>query len=426
MRGWIANPWGRPRFLVADHLGVHALGDRPGADRGAVLVQRQPLADDLGRVLDPLVRQRPRLGDQRRRASRTRSQQSLKLATLDVIIATPIGVLLALGLARWRGRGSGVSNFIMLFPLVTPEIVMGVSLLLVFTHLFTFVHTGTLAQMLGHVTFSISYVVVIVRGRLFSIGRQYEEAAADLGASPRVALTKVLLPLLTPAIVAGAAIAFAHLDRRLRDLLLALERRRHRHGADRDLRRDARGAAAVDQRHRRDPVADHALVGGRSATSATASSPAASATAGVGHGRRHGRIRHLSRSVGWIDGWPAKSHWSIWSSGSATSPPSTGSTSRCRAASSSRCSGPSGCGKTTTLRMIAGLRAADRGRDPARRRRHGLHAAAQAQRQHRVPELRALPAPERRRQRRVRPAPAEGRQAGAAPAGRPRRSSWCS
>jgi spermidine/putrescine transport system permease protein len=97
----------------------------------------------------------------------------------------------------------------MLFPLVTPEIVMGVSLLLVFTNLFTFIHTGTFAQILGHVTFSISYVVVIVRGRLFSIGRQYEEAAADLGASPRVALMKVLLPLLTPAIVAGAAITFA-------------------------------------------------------------------------------------------------------------------------------------------------------------------------------------------------------------------------
>ena len=50
--------------------------------------------------------------------------------------------------------------------------------------LFTFIHTGTTAQILGHVTFSISFVVVIVRGRLFSIGRQYEEAAADLGASP--------------------------------------------------------------------------------------------------------------------------------------------------------------------------------------------------------------------------------------------------
>jgi spermidine/putrescine transport system permease protein len=86
---------------------------------------------------------------------------------------------------------------------------MGVSLLLVFTQVFTFIGTGTTAQILGHVTFSISYVVVIVRGRLFSIGKQYEEAAADLGASPTVALTRVLLPLLTPAIVASAAVVFA-------------------------------------------------------------------------------------------------------------------------------------------------------------------------------------------------------------------------
>ena len=70
-------------------------------------------------------------------------------------------------------------------------------------------NTGTLAQVLGHVTFSISYVVVIVRGRLFSIGRSYEEAAADLGASPGAALWLVLMPLLLPAIVASAAIVFA-------------------------------------------------------------------------------------------------------------------------------------------------------------------------------------------------------------------------
>jgi spermidine/putrescine transport system permease protein len=97
----------------------------------------------------------------------------------------------------------------MLFPLVTPEIVMGVSLLLLFTKMLTIVPIGTTAQVLGHVTFSISYVVVIVRGRLFSIGRQYEEAAADLGATPGVALYRVLLPLLLPAIVASAAIVFA-------------------------------------------------------------------------------------------------------------------------------------------------------------------------------------------------------------------------
>jgi spermidine/putrescine transport system permease protein len=87
--------------------------------------------------------------------------------------------------------------------------VMGVSLLLLFSQLLTIVPFGTSAQVLGHVTFSISYVVVIVRGRLFSIGRSYEEAAADLGAPPAVALYRVLLPLLLPAVVASGAIVFA-------------------------------------------------------------------------------------------------------------------------------------------------------------------------------------------------------------------------
>ena len=97
----------------------------------------------------------------------------------------------------------------MLFPLVTPELVMGVSLYLVILYLFTFIQPSTFAQMLGHVTFSLSYVVVIVRGRLFSIGRQYEEAAADLGATPWETLRLVLLPLLLPAILSSLMIVFA-------------------------------------------------------------------------------------------------------------------------------------------------------------------------------------------------------------------------
>ena len=59
--------------------------------------------------------------------------QSLKLAVLTMLVATPIGVALAIGLARWRGRGARASNFLMLIPLVTPEIVMGVALFLVLT-----------------------------------------------------------------------------------------------------------------------------------------------------------------------------------------------------------------------------------------------------------------------------------------------------
>lgn len=135
--------------------------------------------------------------------------QSLKLAVLTMLVATPIGVALAIGLARWRGRWAKPSNFLMLFPLVTPEIVMGVALFLVFDNLYDFVSFGTFAQFLGHVTFSISFVVIIVRGRLFAIGRDYEEAAMDLGASPWEAMRRVLLPLLTPALLASFAIVFA-------------------------------------------------------------------------------------------------------------------------------------------------------------------------------------------------------------------------
>ena len=80
-----------------------------------------------------------------------------------MLIAVPLGVGLALGLTRWRGYGARPVNYLMLFPLVTPEIVMAVSLLLVFDHLYN-VPFGTDAQVLGQVTFSISYVVIIVRG----------------------------------------------------------------------------------------------------------------------------------------------------------------------------------------------------------------------------------------------------------------------
>jgi spermidine/putrescine transport system permease protein len=138
---------------------------------------------------------------------------SLELAGLDMAIATPLGVLLAIGLSRWRGRGGGAANLLMLVPLVTPEIVMATSLLLVFTQLsivpFSLVRLGTGAQLIGQVTFSLSYVVVIIRGRLASIGYEYEEAARDLGATPTQALRLVLLPLLLPAIVASTLIVFA-------------------------------------------------------------------------------------------------------------------------------------------------------------------------------------------------------------------------
>ncbi|MFC7484957.1 ABC transporter permease [Luedemannella flava] len=118
---------------------------------------------------------------------------TLEIAALTTVIATPLGVALALGLTRWRGRGARGADVLTLLPLATPEIVMGSALYLVITTLYQFVPLGQPAQVLGHVTFSISYVVVIVSARLQSIGGGYEAAARDLGATPMQALRTVLL-----------------------------------------------------------------------------------------------------------------------------------------------------------------------------------------------------------------------------------------
>jgi spermidine/putrescine transport system permease protein len=206
---WWRNPWGRPRFLslfvwiyiawsLIPVLIAVQFGFNDGRSRTAWqgFSTRWFVGDpDLSVWHDPTLREA--------------LFQSLRLAGLTMLVATPLGVALAIGLARWRGRGARPASFLMLFPLVTPEIVMGVSFFLVFAYMFDFVTFGTQAQLLGHVTFTISYVVIIVRGRLFSIGREYEEAAMDLGASQWNALRYVLFPILRPAILASLMIAFA-------------------------------------------------------------------------------------------------------------------------------------------------------------------------------------------------------------------------
>jgi spermidine/putrescine transport system permease protein len=134
---------------------------------------------------------------------------SLTLAGITMLIATPLGVALAIGLSRWRGPVARGSNLLMLVPLSTPEIVMGAMLFLVFDNLYTTIPLGRPAMILGHVTFSVSYVVVVVRGRLLTIGRDLEEAAQDLGATPMQSLRTIVLPLLWPAIFASLMIVFA-------------------------------------------------------------------------------------------------------------------------------------------------------------------------------------------------------------------------
>ncbi len=212
-RAWMRNPWGKPRFLVVVTWAYIAWALLP-----VLVAMLFSFNQGRSRSVWQGFSIRWWWGDPNQSILHdpqytTALVHSLELAALDMLIAVPLGVLLALGLSRWRGRGSGAANGLMLMPLVTPEIVMAVSLLLVFTQLaivpFSLVHLGTPAQVIGQVTFSLSYVVVIVRSRLASIGPEYEEAARDLGATSFGALRLVLLPLLLPAILASMLIVFA-------------------------------------------------------------------------------------------------------------------------------------------------------------------------------------------------------------------------
>ncbi|HET9724422.1 MAG TPA: ABC transporter permease [Actinomycetota bacterium] len=134
---------------------------------------------------------------------------SLKLASLTVLIAVPLGVAFALALDRWHGRTAGTQNFLMLFSFITPEIAIGVALFLFVVQLATGIGLGFTAQLAGLSMYMMAYPVIVVRARLLTIGKEYEEAAMDLGAPPLGALGRVLLPLLTPAIFASVAIVFA-------------------------------------------------------------------------------------------------------------------------------------------------------------------------------------------------------------------------
>ena len=134
---------------------------------------------------------------------------SLVLAVTTMLIVTPLGLALAIGAHRMRGRSASAVKGMTSIPLITPEIVVGAALLLTFTRLFSGISLGYPAQLLGNVTFSISAVVVIVRARLVSIGSSFEEAARDLGASRLQALRYVLMPMLWPSVMASFAVVFA-------------------------------------------------------------------------------------------------------------------------------------------------------------------------------------------------------------------------
>jgi spermidine/putrescine transport system permease protein len=135
--------------------------------------------------------------------------QTFRLSVYVTLITVPLGVAFALGINRWRGPVSSSFNFIMILSFVIPELIFGVAMFFVFTKLFTGIGLGSLAEVLALVTWNLSWPALIVQARLATIGRQYEEAAADLGATPWQVTYRVMIRLLTPAIFASAVLVFS-------------------------------------------------------------------------------------------------------------------------------------------------------------------------------------------------------------------------
>jgi spermidine/putrescine transport system permease protein len=133
-------------------------------------------------------------------------QHTMMIALLSTLVSSVLGVLAALGLENKHFTGRKVMNALIYIPLIMPDILMGVSLALLFN--FLKVQTGMATVFIAHVTFCVSYTTIVVQSRLQGFDYSLVEAAMDLGAKPWTIFWKVKFPLMIPGIVAGALLAF--------------------------------------------------------------------------------------------------------------------------------------------------------------------------------------------------------------------------
>ena len=132
---------------------------------------------------------------------------TLRIAFVSASVATVLGTLAAVALVRHqRFPGKTLFSGMIYAPLVMPEVITGLSLLLLFVAID--LGRGMLTVTLAHITFSLCFVAVVVQSRLLSFDRSLEEAASDLGAGPLRVFFSVTLPVIAPAILAGWMLAF--------------------------------------------------------------------------------------------------------------------------------------------------------------------------------------------------------------------------
>ena len=138
---------------------------------------------------------------------------SLQIAVVNATFATLLGTLAGLAMVRFgRFRGRTLFGGMLVAPLVMPEVITGLSLLVLFITLKQLIgwpaERGFTTITIAHITFSLAYVAVIVQARLTGMGQTLEEAALDLGAKPFKVLTAITIPRLAPGMLSGWLLAF--------------------------------------------------------------------------------------------------------------------------------------------------------------------------------------------------------------------------
>jgi spermidine/putrescine transport system permease protein len=133
-------------------------------------------------------------------------QNSMIVASTTTLVSVVIGTAGAWLLHRYRYRGSSALETLIFLPMILPEVIIGVSLLILFVTIG--LQLGYTTIVISHVTFCAPFVMAAVQARLAGLDPSLEEAALDLGATPPQAFRKVMVPYLMPAIVSGALMAF--------------------------------------------------------------------------------------------------------------------------------------------------------------------------------------------------------------------------
>jgi len=134
------------------------------------------------------------------------TRNTLLIALVSTVLSTIIGTLAALALQRYHFPGYTIAESILYIPVIIPEVVMGISLLVFFSMINFRLGLTTIA--LSHIAFNIPFVTLVVRARLHGFDKSIEEAAMDLGANWLITFWRVTLPTIMPGVLAGALLAF--------------------------------------------------------------------------------------------------------------------------------------------------------------------------------------------------------------------------